>query len=1014
MDMVNQPLEGANMAISGSRIWIIVAVAVMVVGGAGFWFWREAGIREEIARAAAKAEAAKLTSGEELTAAIAALAAVRTKYAGRPADDLRDADSAARILAERQRELTDRKADFDGLLSTAERLMLTDPAKALRKLAQAEELGKEDRTRGYRGLLSVSPALDERRESAEACLALQKALTDAPSAIEEGDWVRVRDQLSAALKGQLPPGARSGEVEELLSKAKSRIGEFGNRLSEGEKCLALSKFVEAKAAFEEAKALWPKSPDIEKATKGIEAARLGEERRLEEVRKADLRQALTTALQPAVEARDRGDWESVSLLLRKPLSDWGNVEHPRREVARSSLEQAEAELKKRGDYQDKLREGKNLLSGQRYVEARNAFEAAKRIWPDAPTVSVADEGIRQANSKSNDLRYEAEMLQARWALREERWTEAEERLTKALKEKPQDPEASQALEQARRQLSDRRYAAAISQGQEFYQQKNWSEARAAYQKALSERNGDMAALVALAAIDQMEKDATLGQLLAQGQALRQQGKLAEAREVYRQALKADNSCKAAADALAAIDLEGEQAASKVQVEGQNISLTSISYPFLVNNTFLPCLAHLCGGVAGALVKVSVRNDGRGTATLVFRGRLQGYSNWYKETIILAAGAAQTVCISPGFKEELSLLAEQRPGAIEWEVNDNAGHVLHSKTQNVALASRNDIQLTKVHSPLVAVFVTPSDPILDEVVSATGMPMTGYQGKVLDQVEAVYRVLADLGLHYRSATTSFLDNVGTPSQRVYFARESVGGTGANCIDGTVLFASCLEKIGLRPAIVLIRGHAFLAVAAAEKGSQWIFVETTMLGEGKTSFAAAVTEGGRKFEENKSKGLELIQISECRRNGILPYPYYELLAKPQKTIAERLRTARVESWPDRAIAVIQPWSEGEMAANISVRILKCTHPTGASPGLSGLQAQKQGSSVSATLEVAWQGGLLKTPYTTTVNWTFSEGGHERASVTQDNAPFPVSPEKAKELDAYFHDKLYPLVVKGLAER
>jgi hypothetical protein len=444
----------------------------------------------------------------------------------------------------------------------------------------------------------------------------------------------------------------------------------------------------------------------------------------------------------------------------------------------------------------------------------------------------------------------------------------------------------------------------------------------------------------------------------------------------------------------------------------------LSFPFLINNTFLPCLSHLCGqvveGINTDLFRVSLRNDGVTASSLIIRTRLQNYSDWASATVRLDPGETKAVTLNPTFKPKLSLLAEQSPGAIEWEVNDNAGRLLFSKTLNVTLASRNDMRLTNLHSRLAAVFVTPHDPVVDEVVSATGMAMTGYQGKVLDQVEAVYGVLADLGLHYRSATTSFLDNVGIPSQRIYFARESVDRTGANCIDGTVLFASCLENIGLRPAIVLVPGHAFLAVAAEEKGSKWIFVETTMLGQGKTSFAAAVGEGGRKFEENKNKGLELIDISDCRKKHIIPYPNFELLAKPEKTIADRLRTARIESWPDRAADVVHSWSQGQDAAILSARILNCTHSTGTSPHLGSLQAQKQGISVSVTIQVAWKGRLLNTSYTTTVNWTFSKGGHERASVTQDNAPFPVSPEKAKELDAYFHDKLYPLVVKGLAER
>ena len=41
------------------------------------------------------------------------------------------------------------------------------------------------------------------------------------------------------------------------------------------------------------------------------------------------------------------------------------------------------------------------------------------------------------------------------------------------------------------------------------------------------------------------------------------------------------------------------------------------------------------------------------------------------------------------------------------------------------------------------------------------------------------------------------------------RESLADKEANCINGTVLFASLLEGISMSPAIVLVPGHAFLA-------------------------------------------------------------------------------------------------------------------------------------------------------------------------------------------------------------
>ena len=51
---------------------------------------------------------------------------------------------------------------------------------------------------------------------------------------------------------------------------------------------------------------------------------------------------------------------------------------------------------------------------------------------------------------------------------------------------------------------------------------------------------------------------------------------------------------------------------------------------------------------------------------------------------------------------------------------------------------------------------------------------------------------------------------------------------NCVDGSVLLASVLQRIGLRTFIVLVPGHAFVGFYADPDAQRAMYLETTLLG------------------------------------------------------------------------------------------------------------------------------------------------------------------------------------------
>jgi hypothetical protein len=165
------------------------------------------------------------------------------------------------------------------------------------------------------------------------------------------------------------------------------------------------------------------------------------------------------------------------------------------------------------------------------------------------------------------------------------------------------------------------------------------------------------------------------------------------------------------------------------------------------------------------------------------------------------------------------------------------------------------------------FVTPNVPSLMSFLRLAagkhpGGTLAGYQGNrdaVTPQVQAIFTALKEEArITYVNSVIDFNPDLGSRSQRVRLPRESLAGQEANCIDGTVLFASLLEGSSLNPAIVLVPGHAFLAWEtwpgdgeARPDDSGWHYLETTMIGSSSFEEACASADKTAEFYRARRK-------------------------------------------------------------------------------------------------------------------------------------------------------------------
>lgn len=182
---------------------------------------------------------------------------------------------------------------------------------------------------------------------------------------------------------------------------------------------------------------------------------------------------------------------------------------------------------------------------------------------------------------------------------------------------------------------------------------------------------------------------------------------------------------------------------------------------------------------------------------------------------------------------------------------------------------------------------------------------GYQSEdpkqVLQQIFAIWNVMQRKGMRYSNITTTAAESESVYSQHVRLFDESVSAAQANCVDGSVLFAAVLRKIGLDPKLVSVPGHMFLAVSLGEgEDATLIGLETTMMGatdleevdakrlrsflkfdpeekkneESWNTFEAAVDSGTSTLKENKKKfagddpDYQIIDLAAARSLGILP--------------------------------------------------------------------------------------------------------------------------------------------------
>ncbi|MFC2141260.1 hypothetical protein ACFLQP_03075, partial [Acidobacteriota bacterium] len=287
--------------------------------------------------------------------------------------------------------------------------------------------------------------------------------------------------------------------------------------------------------------------------------------------------------------------------------------------------------------------------------------------------------------------------------------------------------------------------------------------------------------------------------------------------------------------------------------------------------------------------------------------IQGFSDPCSDTIKIASGEIKSIKLLPTITHEarLTLNEIRKAGCrIIVRIHEKTGAgVLFDKTYSLHLHSTDTALLAAEKADgiiedltdYLSVFVTSHRPEIEQVVKKAAdrhpdLSIVGYQGAnngieareiVRSQVNAFFNTLKqDYKLLYTNAPLNFGKQAGQITQRIRLPIDSLkmGQTQANCIDGTVLFASILENVGIEPLLVIMPGHAFIGWRIWNDVNEYDFLETTMIGTG--TFNNALGCGNAQYNDAIKKGFDkrnlfdpngfirIVDVAACRGKKINP--------------------------------------------------------------------------------------------------------------------------------------------------
>jgi tetratricopeptide (TPR) repeat protein len=312
----------------------------------------------------------------------------------------------------------------------------------------------------------------------------------------------------------------------------------------------------------------------------------------------------------------------------------------------------------------------------------------------------------------------------------------------------------------------------------------------------------------------------------------------------------------------------------------------ISQPELPLGTY-----HLYGKVPGVgpLAMVELSNLDKADKQFKVEVGIDGVTQRTTQTVVVPKGQGKAFAFSPplatGFNASSVRAAQSSQLAVKVTAITAAGEkVIFDQSLPIDLQPQDFLPLAAFsgkdaeHSTraFVGAWITPNSKTVDSFLTkakarATHATFSGMQSDTVTQVKALYDELQAEGFSYvMDPDVLANDAVG---QRTRLPSEVLGSTNAQCLEGTVLYATLMEAIGLHPVVVFVPGHAFVGWEPSPKDQKpptgYYFLETTATHTAK--FEDAVVYAMGEFADHfKKKDVTVLDITKLRKLGIAPQP------------------------------------------------------------------------------------------------------------------------------------------------
>jgi tetratricopeptide (TPR) repeat protein len=330
----------------------------------------------------------------------------------------------------------------------------------------------------------------------------------------------------------------------------------------------------------------------------------------------------------------------------------------------------------------------------------------------------------------------------------------------------------------------------------------------------------------------------------------------------------------------------------------NARTTELAADYFIQTPIPLGAYHLYGtdprAVGGALARLSLYNLAKATRQIRLEVEIPGISERVSRTVTLLPQGVELVRLAPPLKLgfDLSSVRSARPAQLALKVTriDPAGdRVLYDETYPLTLLPRDSLPLTRKVSEdnfrttfeYVGAWVTPNAKPVDEFLAiakkrAPRSTFAGEQTATIPQVKALWEELQARGVSY--VMDPRLASVVGQVQRTRLPAQVLSSTNAQCLEGTLLFATLMEAIGLRPIIAILPGHALVGWrATAQDGVRAgapVFFETTLVHDG--SFPQAIQSAMKRVSEEERSGnfrrgiSQMLDVAALRARGVTPQP------------------------------------------------------------------------------------------------------------------------------------------------